>query len=99
MARDLGEAFVAIKATGEREFYADAQRTADDVSRGVQANVPVPAATRGAQTALAGLQGASDKLSASLKNVPASVDSRAALTPLQPLQLRADGLAKSLAGT
>ena len=85
-----------MKAEGEREFLADSQRMADEVSRGVKANVPVTADTRGAQSALAGLQGASDKLGTSLKNMPASVDSRGAQAPLAALQTASGKLGATL---
>jgi hypothetical protein len=88
VSRTLGEAFVPITATGEREFGIDARRMVDTATRTLKAAIPVTADTRGAMTELARLQAQSAALAKSLAGMTATVDdgkAKASITTLQGL--------------
>jgi hypothetical protein len=97
MARLLGDAFVGIKTTGERQFVMDTKRMADVASKAAKVMVKAGLDPRGAQTGLDRLKTQADGLIKALRKMPADVDDKMARAALLSMQVQADKLVASLA--
>jgi hypothetical protein len=97
MARLLGDAFVGVKATGERQFVMDTKRMADVASKAAKVMVKADLDPRGAQTGLDRLKIQADGLIKTLRKMPADVDDKMARAGLLSMQVQADKLVASLA--